>query len=305
MARVSIVIPAYNAARFLGQTLDSVLHSTFRDLDVIVVDDGSTDSTAALAAGYGPRVKVISRPNAGMSASRNVGIDAGDSEFIALLDSDDVWHPEKLRWQLAALSSRPDHDFCYTAFTFWEGAPLPDFSTGSRAGWIDEAGSGWIYHQLILENWALPSSLLFRRSAWRALGPFLCDVQQTDDWEFLVRASRSHRFLRLAESMVLYRQHPGSLSRKVSPVNVTEEMRESLISRFGLSGPDGTPVDLRELNRLRMAGRRNFADSHCVRGDLAIGLAAFGRLVVDGPERARTLEKLAKSVFRRFLPKRA
>lgn len=305
MARVSVVIPAFNAARFLGATLESVLSSSVSDLDVVVIDDGSSDDTAAVAAAYGSPVRVISRPNAGMSASRNLGIDSSDSEFIALLDSDDIWHPEKVRWQLQALSERPDHDFCYTGFTFWGGEPRPDYASERRDGHVDESQSGWIYHHLILENWALPSSVLFRRSAWRHLGPFLCEVQQTDDWEYLVRASRTHRFVRLAESMVLYRQHPASLSRKVPRVNVTEQMRESLIDRFGLQSPDGTPVDIAALDRLRAAGWRNFGDAHCARGELAIGLRTFAGLLWRGPERASAAEKLVKSLARRVAPKRA
>lgn len=305
MARVSVVIPAFNAARFIGATLESVLASAFTDLDVVVVDDGSSDETGAIARSYGSPVRVISRPNAGMSASRNLGIDSSDSEFVALLDSDDLWHPQKLVWQVRTLEARRDHDFCFTGFTFWDGRPLPDFASEARTGKVDESQSGWIYHQLILENWALPSSVLFRRSAWQALGPFLCEVQQTDDWEYLVRASRSHRFARLAESMVLYRQHPASLSRKVLKANVTELMRESLIARYGLESPDGTPVDLPALNRLRAAGWRNFGDAHCASGDLATGLQTFGRLLWRGPERTRAAEKLMKSLVRRVAPKRA
>lgn len=305
MPRVSVVIPAFNAARYIGATLESVLRSTFTDLDIVVIDDGSSDETASVASDCGHPVRVVSRPNAGMSASRNLGIDSSDSEFVALLDSDDIWHPQKLDWQVRAMTERQDHDFCYTAFTFWDGGPLPGYAAEPRTGCIDEEQSGWIYHRLILENWALPSSVLFRRSAWQALGPFLCDMQQTDDWEYLVRASRSHRFVRLAESMVLYRQHAASLSRRVPRVNVTEEMRESLISRFGLASPDGTPVDVRALNRMRAAGWRNFGDAHCARGDLEIGIRTFGHLLWRGPERARTAEKLAKSLVRRVAPRKA
>lgn len=95
MPRVSVVIPAYNAAALLAPTLESVLNSTYRDLEVIVVNDGSQDETAAVASDFGPRVRVISQKNAGMSASRNRGIQDSDSEFIALVDSDDIWHPQK------------------------------------------------------------------------------------------------------------------------------------------------------------------------------------------------------------------
>lgn len=305
MAHVSIIIPAFNAGLYLGATLDSVLASTYRDLEVIVIDDGSSDDTAAVASKYGAPVRLVTQANAGMSASRNRGIAISDSEYVALLDSDDVWHPDKLRHQVEALQALPDHGFSYTAFTFWDGSTLPGFAAEQRDGRIDDTMSGWIYHQLILENWVLPSSLVFRRSAWQALGPFLCEDQQTDDWEYLVRASRSFQFVRLAESMVLYRQLAASLSRRVQQTNRGEIMREMLLARYGYESPDGRPVDRKALGRLRVAGWRNFADSHCARGELRTGLAMFGRLLWTGPERGRTLTKLVKSLRRRVVPKQS
>ena len=132
MPRISIVIPAYNAAHYITATLESVRASTFSDFEVIVIDDGSKDDTAARASGIDPRIKILSQVNAGMSASRNRGVSAGDSEFIALLDSDDVWHPEKLRHQLNQLEMRPDHDFCYTGFSVWHGEDPVEFMRQSR-----------------------------------------------------------------------------------------------------------------------------------------------------------------------------
>jgi glycosyltransferase involved in cell wall biosynthesis len=304
MPRLSVVIPAYNAAPFIEETVRSVLQSTFVDYEVIVIDDGSTDSTAEIAHALGPRVRVISQPNAGMSASRNRGIAATDSEFIALLDSDDVWHPEKSRWQVAALDANPDHGFCFSDFDVWNGDAPDRFLTEPRIGALDRSHTGWIYHKLIITNWALPSSVMFRRTAYQELGPMLCVDQQTDDWEYLVRASWNYKFLKLAESMVLYRQHATSLSRKLASSNSGELMRESLISRFGMSSPDGTPVDQAELEAWRYQGWSTFADAHCARGNLKTGLGVFARLLRSGPKRAESVQRVARSVARRVFPKR-
>lgn len=303
MPRISIVIPAYNAGRYIAATLQSACASTFADFELLVIDDGSSDDTAERASGIDPRIKVLSQANAGMSASRNRGVAAGDSEFIALLDSDDLWHPDKLRHQVERLTSLPDHDLCFTDFTFWYGDDSGAFMREPRDGRIDPAMSGWVYHHLILENHALPSSVLLRRSAWNQLGPFRCDDQKTDDWEYLVRASRHHRFLRLAQSYVLYRQVPTSLSKGMSPINAHEGMRESLIARFGLQSPDGTPVDQDALTYQRWRGAAVFADAHCARGRLGLGLREFGRLLAKGPNRINTVERLGKSLFRRAFPK--
>jgi hypothetical protein len=269
-----------------------------------VIDDGSSDETAAHASGLDSRIRVISRPHAGMSASRNLGISIGDSEFIALLDADDVWHPDKLRCQIEALTRRPDDGFCFTAFTLWWGEARADFFRESRSGVVDPSLSGWIYHQLIIDNHALPSSVLMRRSAWDQLGPFPCDNQKTDDWEYLVRASTQYRFVGLAESFVLYRQLSNSLSTRVPSSNFGESMRSSLLQRFGMKSPDGSPVDPAQLAAAQFRGKSNFADLHCARGNLGIGLRAFGRLLVEGPRRGESLSRLAKSLFRRAFPKK-
>lgn len=302
MPRLSVIIPAYNAAPLLAPTLQAALDSRFTDLELIVIDDGSKDNTAEVANRFGPRVKVISQENAGMSASRNRGIAAGDSEFIALLDADDIWHPEKVGLQIAALEALPDHDFAYTEFISWDGISPMQFPREQVGNEIVPELSGWIYHKLLLTNWVLPSSILFRRSAWNTIGPFLTEDSQTDDWEYFVRASTQARFVKLRDSMVLYRQVPGSLSRRVPSVNNTELMRESLIARFGLQSPDGSAVDACELARRRHHGWCNFASTHCVRGDLGLGLRSFAKLVLSGPRRLDTSTRMAKSLYRRIFP---
>lgn len=302
MPRVNIVIPAYNAEAFIADTVRSALDQTFPDLQVTVIDDGSTDATAAHAALDDARVRVISQENRGMSRSRNRGMAETDSEFVALLDADDLWHPEKLRLQLQALQARPDHDFCYSAFDVWHGEPRPDYFRQARQGTVDESRSGWIYPVLVLDNYALPSSVIWRRSAWDRMGGFLTDNQQTDDWEYLVRASTQHRFIRLAESFVLYRQHPVSLSRRIPATNTTELMRADLIRRFGMSSPPGHDVDPVALQRFQHKGWCNFADAHTAKGDLSLGLKTFAGLLRSGPDRGHTLTKMGKSLFRRWVP---
>lgn len=302
MPRVNIVIPAYNAEAFIADTVRSALNQTETDLQVTVIDDGSKDATAAHAALDDARVRVISQENRGMSRSRNRGMAEVDSEFVALLDADDLWHPEKLRLQLEALQARPDHDFCYTGFDVWHGEPRPAYFQEARSCRVDEKLSGWIYRHLILDNYALPSSVLWRRSAWDSMGGFLTDNQQTDDWEYLVRASTLHRFVRLEESFVLYRQHPVSLSRRLPATNTTELMRAELLRRFGMSSPPGHDVDPAALQFFQHRGWCNFADAHCAKGDLALGLKTFAGLLRSGPRRGHTLTKCAKSLFRRWVP---
>lgn len=300
MPRVAIAMPAYNAAEFIAATLDSVLAGTWQDLEVWVIDDGSSDPTAELASSRGPRVRVLQQANRGMSASRNRAIAESDSEFVALLDADDLWHPAKLALQLSVLDERPDVGLCYSEFFTWDGAAAPAFAASCDAR-LDEGLSGWIYPKMLLTNFVLPSSAVFRRSAMEQLGPFLCDDQQTDDWEYTVRASRQFPFAKLATPLVAYRQHPRSLSKRPRSENVTELMRDSLIARFGLTSPQGVEVDAVELANRRYRGWRNFAATHVAHGSLGIGSAVYAKMLLQGPHRAGSAVNFVKALGRRFI----
>jgi glycosyltransferase involved in cell wall biosynthesis len=98
---VSVVIPTYNCARFLPQAIDSVLGQSYSRRELIVVDDGSTDDTDAVLRRYAGRIRIVQRPNGGVSSARNRGIRESRGEFVAFLDSDDIWHSDKLQRQLA------------------------------------------------------------------------------------------------------------------------------------------------------------------------------------------------------------
>jgi len=111
---VSVVIPCYNAAPFLRETLESVLAQTHPPLEVVVVDDGSTDDSSRIAESFGPPVRVIRQQNQGESVARNRGIAAARGEWVALLDADDVWEPRKLEMQITALSDAHNVVCCYT-----------------------------------------------------------------------------------------------------------------------------------------------------------------------------------------------
>jgi glycosyltransferase involved in cell wall biosynthesis len=117
---ISCVVPVFNGERYLREALDSILAQTYQPLELIVVDDGSTDGTATLAAGYGERIRYLWQANAGEASARNRGLSAAQGEFIAFLDADDLWHPEKLTRQVARFHERPELDLSFTWFqNFW------------------------------------------------------------------------------------------------------------------------------------------------------------------------------------------
>jgi glycosyltransferase involved in cell wall biosynthesis len=111
---ISVVIPAFNAGRFIRRTIDSILAQTYRDYEIIVVDDGSADNTAEVVKSYGPKVRYIYQENAGDGPARNTGIRAAKGEWIAFLDHDDEWLPEKLQLQMELVGRHPELRWCGT-----------------------------------------------------------------------------------------------------------------------------------------------------------------------------------------------
>jgi glycosyltransferase involved in cell wall biosynthesis len=116
MPEVSVVIPAFNAGGFINRTINSVLAQTYNDYEVIVVDDGSTDNTAEAVKSYGTKVRYIYQPNAGDGPARNTGINAAKGKWIAFLDHDDEWLPEKLEKQIKILKENPDLKWCSCSY---------------------------------------------------------------------------------------------------------------------------------------------------------------------------------------------
>ncbi len=204
---VSVVIPAYNAARFLAAALEGALTQTLRDHEVIVVDDGSRDDTAAVVAGFGAAVRIHRQENRGVSAARNAGIGLARGEYVAFLDADDVWLPTKLERQVAALRGDPgvgtvgcgyyltDEHLAVTG----EVLPLP-------------VGLGELL--LLKGNGGLfGSSLIAGRKQLEVMGGFDERLSTSADYDLAVRIGRHWRIAVLSEPLIYYRQHGGNMHR--------------------------------------------------------------------------------------------
>lgn len=248
MPLVSVVIPAYNCSRYINQTIGSVLGQTVKDVEVIVIDDGSTDDTAAIARQFGGSVKVLDQANSGVCVARNHGIREAKGEFIALLDHDDYWFPEKLANQLAAFEKNPQVDMVFTDFVWWrqsDGGDFPDpqaFIEQASPQGVDPDLSGWIYHRMLLDSCVLTSTALTRTLVVTASGGFDENLPFSEDWDFWIRVARSSQFLRLREATTLYRQHPTQGSRITRPIDYRTLLLEAVAERWGLCSQDGRCV---------------------------------------------------------------
>jgi len=203
---VSCIVPAHNSAAFIRDALDSILTQTHRPLEIIVVDAGSTDDTATIARSHAPDIRLLEIGDRSPAVARNAGIDAASGPFVAFLDADDLWLPEKTARQLRFLSENPQFGACITlAQNFWPAALSDEessFDGHRRAQPI--AGYASI-------------TLLAHRAFFDRIGRFREDLWHSDSTEWFIRVGERDEAIGLvSEVLVRRRLHEANLSRRLS-----------------------------------------------------------------------------------------
>ena len=191
---ITVVIPAYNAERFLADAIQSILAQDYAHLDIVVVDDGSTDETAAVAQNFGPSVRVIRQANAGIGRARNAGVEIATSDLLAFLDADDVWVEDSLATRLAHLEAQPDLDGVFGLVETWyDGVEQASFAV--KAG---EVASGTI-----------AGTLLIKRECFHKAGAFT-DARLGEFIEWYARAIDTGLRFETVDQVVLRRRVHGA-----------------------------------------------------------------------------------------------
>lgn len=214
---VSVVIPTYNYGHCVADAVDSALAQTYPSCEVIVVDDGSTDETPARLAVYGDRIRVIRQNNQGLSAARNTGIRAAHGQYIALLDSDDMFHPKKIEWQLSYLIANPNVGLIGTR----------SFSDPSKR-WpsVDAAPEVCLItlNELVVKSRFSPSSAMFRKECVNQVGDFDTTLRSVEDRDFWIRVATRSEVATLLADLTYYRVTPGSMSKNVERMEHFESL---------------------------------------------------------------------------------
>lgn len=279
MPRVSVVIPAYTAARFIEATLDSVAAQTYRDFELVIVDDGSPDDTKAVVDRWLERTgtpgQCVRRPNGRIAAARNTGLRAAKGELIALLDHDDSWTPDKLGLCVAEFDAHPD--------TVLVGHHL-DVVSGGKVVRTEYKGPAVpnMYHRLLfIGNAVSPTAAVFRKDKALAIDGFRENPQfnTVEDYDFWMRLSRTGPFRFLDRTLGSYNVIEGSASQNVKNhfSNLEALLRDHFASQLG---PEPGLLD-----RLRV--RRRFSYAY---------RAAVGALLAPGSDRS-----LRRTYTRRML----
>lgn len=212
MPLISVVIPVYNGEKTISEAIGSVLEQTFRDFELIVIDDGSQDKTInILDSVKDSRLKVHSYPNAGLSASRNRGIKQASGEFISFLDADDLWTPDKLESQIQALREKPEAAVSYSWTDFID-------LNGKRLGFgIHHSVDGYVFPELLVFFFVgSGSNALFRSFVFDRVGGFDESLEAAEDMDMLLRLAAEYYFVSVPKVQILYRVVDDSMSSNVS-----------------------------------------------------------------------------------------
>lgn len=223
---VSVVIPTYNSAKYLGQAIRSVLGQGHKDVQVIVIDDGSSDQTEEVVRVSGSSVDYVRQANRGPAAARNRGIEISRGEFVAFLDADDYWLPGKLDRQVGLLSQQSDVTACHTAFMVSQR----EGERGRVRRYWRRAGYHPSLRELLRDDCVNTSTLMMRRAALSKVGWFDETLRTSEDWNLWLRLKLSgHRLYYLPEALAVTRHHGGNLHVTAPPD--TQRVRGELMLR--------------------------------------------------------------------------
>ncbi len=264
---ISVIIPVYNGEKTIKQTIESVLNQTFSNFELIVVNDGSQDSTLKIVSNIqDPRIKIFSYSNAGLSATRNRGISLASGEYISFIDADDVWTRDKLQAQLEALQENP-----YAAVAYSWTDHIDESGKFFRAG-PHFTFIGDVYARLLLIDFiGNGSNPLIRAQAFVEVGRFDESLPAVEDWDMWLRLAARYHFVVVPSPQVLYRIFVNSMSFNVrgmeksslrvieravaqAPESVAHLKKFSLGNRYKYltwKALDGTPERRRALTALR------------------------------------------------------
>src|SRR5271167_1903712 len=202
---ISAVVTAYQAERWIAETLESILGQTRPPDEVVVVDDGSTDGTATELERFANRIRVIRQPNGGYQAGMNRAIHEARGDFVALCGADDTWEPRKLEWQEEAIREHPQVDV-FSAHAVFFGRFEAEHARPPVGGAIDGVD---MRESLFRVCWISTSSVVVRRALFERMGPFM-EHFMCEDWHYWMQCLRAGvRFFYDPRLMVGYRQHDG------------------------------------------------------------------------------------------------
>jgi glycosyltransferase involved in cell wall biosynthesis len=235
---ISVIIPVYNAERSIKRTIDSVLEQSLEVLEIIVVDDGSTDNTKRVLGGYDSKVRYIYQKNAGASVARNTGIDNAKGSWIAFIDADDLWVSTKLAEQIDLIRLYPDAGMIFSSYQLrGSGGGVKYFEDIHLFGKkLKETGSGLVdgcFYFLFKDNFIKTSTLVVRKDILLFLKGFDRKLKTVEDRDLCIRIANQSSVLFCAKDLVAKNDHDNSLGQeRLCVINDREFVQTTNLARF-------------------------------------------------------------------------
>lgn len=223
---VSVIIPNYNHAQYVGDAIRSVLAQTYRNYEIIVVDDGSTDNSREIVAQFGEKVKYIYQSNAGLSAARNTGIAQARGEFIGVLDADDMYEPDFMSVLVPILQSDQEAEAVYCGYRFVDVSNQPLPQVEARLIPPDR-----LFQALAEGNFLVPESILVRKRCYDKVGMFDVNFRACEDVDMWLRITKHYKVLGVTNILTRHRTLPNSMS--TDPTRQTENRLAVIQKHFG------------------------------------------------------------------------
>ena len=259
---VSVIIPCYNNASLVTASVNSVLQQDYPNIEVIVVDDGSTDNSVEVLEQFGNRINLLQQVNQGPAAARNTGLQAAKGRYIAFNDSDDFWLPGKLSAQISFLEQHPEFGLCFSRWAVWDKNVSFDdmvqkYDQPTATNDIDENLTGWLYIPLLKESVIHTITAVIRREVLDDIGHFDTAYRIGEDYDLWIRISRKYQMAKLNRVFALYRDNPDSITKGVQRKNFSAMVLQSAIDKFGYTCPSGKSITPETVNTY--LGARHFS----------------------------------------------
>jgi len=282
---VSVIMPCFNDAAFIGEAIQSILAQDYRNREIIVVDDGSTDNSIDVIRSFGSDVILLTQENAGSAIARNFALQQASGELIAFLDSDDAWLPGKLRTQVNFLKTNPGIGACFTAFHHWwpDGDGLyPDvasFPLPEKEGPKKNATIEWCYPDLLLKFPFWTGTALIPRTVIEKAGPFNPELRVGQDYDLWIRIATKYKIAFLDLKTALYRKNPTSNTKWFHKKNYRALIVENALERFGKTGADGKTINEEALALKLSSLWQSYARGAIQAGERGIAVMALDKAI--------------------------
>lgn len=301
---VSVIIPSYNCESYIAETINSVLTQDYSPIELLIIDDGSTDNTCKIIEQYGNRLTLIQQSNAGVCSARNKGIKEANGDYICLMDHDDYWFPDKISLQVKAFQKHPEAGIVYSNFKRWypdkdgKHPPTGNFRDNYNENDINEPFSGWIYHQLLEDCWVLTSCAMIRADVFETCGNFDESLPYSEDWDLWLRVSLQYPFIKLRNTTTLYREHLEQGNKKLRPIDYRTNLLLKYKKEWGLCSKDGRCLTEWQFRRLIGEYQALFGLQHLyMNGDFKIAIASLLKAWCSYPLKFKYLAYLAAALF--------